>query len=80
MPEMLSGKELYERLADIPSYDETIREKSQTERLMALSTFYDIYLPSEMLSRDLFKTVFGVGEITAEKRYTGSSATVLPEP
>lgn len=48
MPEMLSGKELYERLADIPSYDETIREKSQTERLMALSTFYDIYLPSEM--------------------------------
>ena len=48
MPEMLSGKELYERLADIPAYDETIREKSQTERLMTLSTLYDIYLPSEM--------------------------------
>lgn len=48
MPEMLSGKELYEKLADIPVYDETIREKSQTERLMALSTLYDIYLPSEM--------------------------------
>lgn len=48
MPEMLSGKELYEKLADIPAYDETIREKSQTERLMALSTLYDIYLPSEM--------------------------------
>lgn len=48
MPEMLSGKELYERLADIPAYDETIREKSQTEKLMALSTLYDIYLPSEM--------------------------------
>ena len=48
MPEMLSGKELYERLADIPVYDETIREKNQTERLMALSTLYDIYLPSEM--------------------------------
>lgn len=48
MPQMLSGKELYEKLADIPVYDETIREKSQTERLMALSTLYDIYLPSEM--------------------------------
>ena len=48
MPEMLSGKELYEKLADIPVYDEIIREKSQTERLMALSTLYDIYLPSEM--------------------------------
>ena len=48
MPEMLSGQKLYERLADIPQYDETIREKSQTKRLMALSTLYDIYLPSEM--------------------------------
>ena len=48
MPEMLSGKELYEKLADIPAYDETMREKSQTERFMALSTLYDIYLPSEM--------------------------------
>ena len=50
MPEMLSGKELYERLADIPAYDETIREKSQTERLMALSTLYDIYLPKLYLA------------------------------
>lgn len=48
MPEMLSGKALYDRLTDIPEYDETIREKSSTERLMALSMLYDIYLPSEM--------------------------------
>lgn len=48
MPEMLSGKELYEKLADIPVYNEEIRQKSQTERLMALSTLYDLYLPSEM--------------------------------
>lgn len=38
MPEMLSGKELYERLADIPAYDETIREKSQTERLYIMAS------------------------------------------
>ena len=48
MPEMLSGKELYDRLADIPIYNEKVRQKSQTERLVALSTLYDIYLPSEM--------------------------------
>lgn len=48
MPKMLSGKALYDRLTDIPEYDETIREKSPTERLMALSTLYDIYLPSDM--------------------------------
>ena len=45
---MLSGKELYDRLADIPIYNEEVRQKSQTERLVALSTLYDIYLPSEM--------------------------------
>lgn len=48
MPEMLSGQDLYEKLADIPAYDEEIRERSQTERLIELSTLYEIYLPSEM--------------------------------
>ena len=48
MPEMLSGQELYEKLADIPVYNEEIRWRSQTERLIGLSTLYEIYLPSEM--------------------------------
>lgn len=48
MPEMLSGQELYEKLADIPAYSEEIRGKSQTERLINLSAIYEIYLPSEM--------------------------------
>lgn len=48
LPEMLSGKNLYERLTDIPEYSEEIRLKGSTERLMALSTLYDVYLPSEM--------------------------------
>lgn len=45
---MLSGQELYEKLADIPVYNEEIRWRSQTERLIELSTLYEIYLPSEM--------------------------------
>lgn len=48
MPEMLSGQELYEKLADIPVYSEEIRRKSQTERLIELAMLYEIYLPSEM--------------------------------
>lgn len=48
MPEMLSGQELYKKLADIPAYSEEIRGKSQTERLIELSVLYEIYLPSEM--------------------------------
>ena len=46
MPEMLSGQELYEKMADIPAYSEVIQGKSQTERLIELSTLYEIYLPS----------------------------------
>lgn len=45
---MLSGQELYEKLADIPVYSEEIRGKSQTERLIELAMLYEIYLPSEM--------------------------------
>lgn len=48
MPKMLSGQALYEKLADIPAYNEEIRGKSQTERLIELSTLYEIYLPSGM--------------------------------
>ena len=48
MPEMLSDKDLYDKLSDIPVYRAEIREKSQTERLITLSTLYDVYLPSEM--------------------------------
>lgn len=48
MPEMLSGQELYEKLADIPAYNEEIRGKSQTQRLIELSMLYEIYFPSEM--------------------------------
>lgn len=55
MPEMLSGKELYDRLTDLPEYSEEVRRKSQTERLIALSTLYDIYLPSEMSVEIYFK-------------------------
>lgn len=48
LSDMLSGKELYDRLVSIPKYNESIQSKKQTERLMKLSTLYDIYLPSEM--------------------------------
>lgn len=48
MKKMISGQELYEQLADIPKYNNNIRKKDVTERLISLSTLYDIYLPSDM--------------------------------
>ncbi len=48
LPEMKAGNELIEVLSIIPEYDESIRKKSQTERLIALSDLYQIYVPSQM--------------------------------
>ena len=48
LPEMKAGNELIEALSIIPEYDESIRKKSQTERLIALSDLYQIYVPSQM--------------------------------
>lgn len=48
LPEMKAGNELIEALSIIPVYDENIRQKSQTERLIALSDLYQIYVPSQM--------------------------------
>lgn len=48
LPEMKSGNELISALSIIPEYDETICQKNQAVRLMALSDLYQIYIPSQM--------------------------------
>lgn len=48
MPHLLSGSELKKRLSVLPEYDGEIIQASSTERLLALSTLYQIYLPSQM--------------------------------
>lgn len=48
LPEMKSGNELISALSIIPEYDETICQKNQAARLMALSDLYQIYIPSQM--------------------------------
>lgn len=49
MPPMLSGKELISSLAVLPEYDANfIINMSMSERLIALSDLYNIYVPSKM--------------------------------
>lgn len=48
LPEMKSGNELISALSIIPEYDETICQKNQAVKLMALSDLYQIYIPSQM--------------------------------
>ena len=48
LPSMKSEKEVYSALLNLPMYDGSICQSSATERLIALSDIYDIYIPSEM--------------------------------
>lgn len=50
LPKMLTGEELCKALEILPKYDDSIREKSVPERLMALQYIYRIYVPSNMTS------------------------------
>ena len=45
---MKSGEELIEELSIFPDYNDSIRQESQTVRLMRLSDLYRLYVPSNM--------------------------------
>ena len=57
MPKMLSGKELDEKLAILPTYNKSIIEKSMTERLIAMQDIYQIFIPNAM-SREIYTKLY----------------------
>ena len=48
MPPMLSGEELCAAMTILSDYDEAIRQASVTDRLIALSELYRVYVLSQM--------------------------------
>lgn len=48
IPKMLIGEELENKLLVLPAYDEYIRNKSATERLIALQDLYKTFIPNKM--------------------------------
>ena len=48
IPTMRMGKELLEALTYLPAYNDSIRQLSASERLIALNNIYNIYYPSSM--------------------------------
>lgn len=57
LPPMLSGEELKSKLEIRPFYDEAVRFKAKSERLMALNDIYSIYLPSVM-SEEIYSKIY----------------------
>ena len=57
MPKMLTGEELDKALEILPECDNSIREKSVPERLVALQDIYKIYVPSNM-TREIYTKMY----------------------
>ena len=54
---MLTGAELYEALKSIPEYDDSIRTRDKSTRLVALSDIYNVYVPSK-LSEEIYTKLY----------------------
>ena len=57
LPQMLSGKELMGKMASYPPYDHSLRKTNKTERLIALSDLYNVYVPSAM-SVEIYSKIY----------------------
>ena len=53
----MTGTELTESLQVLPKYDESIRNKDKSIRLIALSDLYDIYISSDM-SKEIYTKLY----------------------
>lgn len=60
IPEMKTGEALKESLGIYPSYEESIRNGGTRERLMALSSVYDVYVPGRMSAEIYHKLYMAV--------------------
>lgn len=57
MPPMLTGDALDQALSVLPSYTTKIVERSQAERLLALNSIYDIFIPTQM-TREIYTRLY----------------------
>lgn len=57
MPAMLAGEELLRAMTILPQYDPAVRGKPAAERLMELSSLYQLYIPSPM-SREIYSKLY----------------------
>ena len=74
MPDMLAGDELIEGLTVKPIYDKSIRNQPMNVRLMALSSLYDLYIPSQM-SVEIYNKIY-LSVMRSIQKKTSKEATM----
>lgn len=57
LPKLLAGNELKQALTFLPDYDDETRNKSDAERLIALSDLFNVYIPSQM-SQEIYSKIY----------------------
>ena len=60
IPNLMPKRKLFDELYYLSAYDKSICEKTDTERLIALSDIYDIYLPTDMTYEVYVKLYLGL--------------------
>ena len=69
IPPMLFGEKLERALEILPEYDESIRERNEGERLVALSDLYKIYVPNHS-SREVYSKLYLAFVRSMQKKQT----------
>ena len=64
---MYEGEELIKKLAVYPEYDDSIRNASVAERLMALSDLYSLYIPTDMTVEIYYKLYLALVHSLSQK-------------
>jgi hypothetical protein len=75
LPPMLSGTELNEKLACYPEYDPEIRNGNASERLLGLSSLYDIYIPGT-LSTEVYSKLYLATHRSIQKKQARKTVTM----
>lgn len=76
IPPLLSGEKLSQTMSVLPEYDPGVLEASGSERLLALSSLYDIYIPAPMSVEVYEKLYMGLMRSLQKK---GSRLSVLQQ-
>lgn len=75
LPSMLAGEALMEKLACYPKYDPEIRSGSASERLLGLSSLYDIYIPGA-LSVEVYSKLYLATHRSLQKKQAKKTVTL----
>lgn len=75
LPPMLAGETLNNRLACYPKYDPEIRNGNASERLLGLSSLYDVYIPGT-LSVEVYSKLYLATHRSLQKKQDKKTVTL----